>query len=115
MERVDATQPRYIKVRVSVLVVIAAVLAVVITAAGFVHVVRGAKVHRWLGVQVCAKEGWALGNTFMNTDDYLGQPRLVAALDDHVVAALIHCGVLHIHPSLPPADELTASGLTANM
>jgi hypothetical protein len=115
MGRGDAAQPRYIKVRVSVLVMIAAVIAVAIAGAGSVHVVRGSQVHRWLGVQVCAKEGWALGNTFMNTDDYLGQPRLVAALDDHVVLALVHCGVLHIHSSLPPADELTASGLTANM
>ena len=73
--------------------------------AGFVHVVRGRKVHRWSGIQICTKLEWTLRNTFMNTDDYVGQPELVAQLDAKAVLALIRCGVVRIPPvpSGPPA------------
>ena len=80
----------------------AALVAAVVLNAGFVHVVRGRKVHRWPGIQICAKLEWTLRNTFMNTDDYLGQPELVAQLDAKAVLALIRCGVVRIPPA-PPA------------
>src|SRR5215510_10141253 len=52
----------------------AALVAAVVFNAGFVHVVRGRKVHRWSGIQICTKLEWTFRNTFMNTDDYVGQP-----------------------------------------
>jgi hypothetical protein len=105
------TQPRYLKVRVSVLLAIAAVIAAGIVVAGCVHVVHGSKVHTWLGLQVCRKGRWTLDHTFMNLTDYIGQSRLVAALDDGVVVALIRCGVVRIHPTASElASELEATG-----
>jgi hypothetical protein len=83
----------------------AALVAAVVFNAGFVHIVRGRKVHRWSGIQICTKLEWTLRNTFMNTDDYVGQPELVAQLDAKAVLALIRCGVVRIPPvpSGPPA------------
>ena len=85
----------------------AALVAAVVLNAGFVHVVRGRKVHRWPGIQICAKLGWTLRNTFMNTDDYVGHPERVAQLDADAVRALMRCGVVRLPPAppAPPAPE----------
>jgi hypothetical protein len=80
----------------------AALVAAAVFNAGFVHVVRGRKVHRWPGVQICAKLEWTLRNTFMNTDDYVGQPERVAELEANAVRALVRCGVVRIPPPPPP-------------
>jgi hypothetical protein len=89
-------------------VAIIAAIAALCFAAGSVHVVRGGKVRRiqgWPGVAVCPKKQWTLSHTFFNTDDYVGQPKLVAALDAEVVLALGDCGLLYIAPEAWPAFD----------
>ncbi|TMQ18029.1 MAG: hypothetical protein E6J91_08905 [Deltaproteobacteria bacterium] len=86
---------------------VAALIAVGL-AAGSVHVVRGGKVWRargWPGITVCRKRLWTLRNTFINTDDYVGQPKLVAALDAQVVLALGDCGLLYYPPEAWPDPD----------
>jgi hypothetical protein len=84
---------------------VAIALAAVCFVAGLVHVVRGHKVRIWPGVTVCIKKHWTLRNTFINTDDYVGQPKLVAELDANVVLALGDCGLLYTPPEIWPEDE----------
>jgi hypothetical protein len=81
--------------RALLLAIIAIALSAVCVAVGFVHVVRGGKVRIWPGITVCQKRQWTLRDTFINTDDYVGQPKLVAALDPDVVLALGDCGLFY--------------------
>lgn len=56
---------------------------------GFVHVVYGPT-----GFDICAKDGWALEDTFVDTADYVGQPLIALVPKAKVVRALISCEVL---------------------
>ncbi|NVB79957.1 MAG: hypothetical protein HOV81_16295 [Kofleriaceae bacterium] len=65
-------------------------VAVLIVVAGFTHVVYGGGV----GVTVCQKDGWSLGDTFVDLDDYIGKP-LISQLDKaKVLRAMFACGTL---------------------
>lgn len=73
-----------------------AALALVVTVAGFIHVVYGDT------FSVCAKDGWTLQDTFVDIDDYTGKP-LLAMLDKaKVLRAMFRCGTLK-RPA--PLDE----------
>jgi hypothetical protein len=92
------------------IIVAAALVAAIVFNAGFLHVVHGGKVYRWPGIQICIKLEWTLRNTFMNTDDYVGQQERVAQLDANAVRALVRCGVVRIPPApaptpAPPSPE----------
>ncbi|HEX4239765.1 MAG TPA: hypothetical protein VHZ53_00020 [Steroidobacteraceae bacterium] len=84
---------------------VAIAIAAVCFAAGLVHVVRGHKVRIWPGIAICNKRQWTLRNTFINTDDYVNQPKLVAELDDNVILALGDCGLFYRAPEIHPEDE----------
>lgn len=65
------------------------VVALVVVA-GFLHVVHGGNV----GLTVCVKDGWALENTFVDLDDYIGKP-LISQIDKaKVLRAMFACGTL---------------------
>jgi hypothetical protein len=96
--------PRMKRVVVVELIAVAALVAVVVFNAGLVHVVHSRKFHRWPGIHICAKLKWTLGDTFINTDDYGGQPERVAQLDGDAVAAMVRCGVLRVPSPVSAPD-----------
>lgn len=81
---------RYIRIPLSLFVV----LAVLIIGAGFVHVAHGGGV----GLKVCWKDGWALSDTFVDLDDYIGRPFIQVVDKTKVLRAMFECGALE-----PPA------------
>lgn len=85
MER-DQRGRRYVKVRIGTVVLAAAL----VIASGFVHVVCGGGV----GLDVCAKDGWTLTDTFVDVDDYAGQPMIALLPKAKVVRALLRCEVI---------------------
>lgn len=83
-------QPQKRKGVVTIRVGTLVVLAVLIIAAGFTHIVYGGSV----GITVCAKDGWSLSDTFVDLDDYIGKP-LISQLDKaKVLRAMFACEVL---------------------
>jgi hypothetical protein len=98
-----------------IIAVTTAVVAVIVVA-GCLHVVRGSRVHNWLGVEVCRKERWTLDTTLLNMNDYEGRPTRTLELDDDVIIALIRCGVVRIEPTADElATELEETGQTVSM
>jgi len=65
------------------------VLVVVVGLGGFFHVVSGSE-----GATICAKDGWAVEDTFVSVDDYAGKPLLANLHKAKVLRALFSCGVL---------------------
>lgn len=59
-----------------------------IIVAGFVHIVYGDTIN------VCAKDGWALQDTFVDLDDYTGKPLLTMIDKAKVLRAMFACGTL---------------------
>lgn len=66
-----------------VLIATAIFVAVLVVAAGFVHVIYGGR----RGLTFCAKESWTLGDTFIDADD-AGR---TALQDARVMRALVRC------------------------
>lgn len=63
---------------------------VALVVSGFLHVVYGGRV----GFQVCAKDGWYLGDTLVDIEDFTGKP-LLANLDRaRVLRAMFQCEIL---------------------
>lgn len=92
--------PRYLKVRLGTVVALVALVIV----AGFTHIVHGGGV----GLTVCAKDGWALSDTFVDLDDFIDKP-LISQLDKaKVLRAMFACQVLRSpmddYPAKPPRD-----------
>jgi hypothetical protein len=89
-------------------VVLAAVVAAVVIAVGFVHVVHGGSA----GLTVCAKDGWGLSRTFVDVGDDVGQPMFMS--DAAVTRALLRCKVIR-NPGLERQRyrELIREALTA--
>lgn len=80
--------------------IVLAVAAVILGLVGFVHVVHG----REVGLKLCAKHGWALGDTFVDLDDYGDHP--VSNSDNvEVLGAMFQCGALR----RPAHDDAEAS------
>lgn len=76
-----------------------------VVAAGFVHLVHGGGV----GLKLCAKNGWALGDTFVDLDDH-GE-RLVSKIDDaKLLEAMYECGALRrpVHDDAEPGREVSS-------
>jgi len=92
-------------VRTLLLVVTVAALAALGLVAGAVHVVRGARVKLWPGVTVCRKEGWILGDTYINLDELVGQRDRVDELDDYTIDALCNCGLCWLPPEAWPEPD----------
>lgn len=62
---------------------------------GFMHCVYGPA-----GPTICAKESWGLGNTFVDSGDYIGKP-VISLLDRaEVVRALVACEVVTLPEGL---------------
>ncbi len=81
-----ASERGVVKIRVFTLIVGGLLLLIT----GFTHVVYGGNV----GITVCAKDGWSLGDTFVDLDDFIGKP-LLANLDRaRVLRAMFSCGTL---------------------
>lgn len=72
----------------------AAAIAFVVTVAGFIHIVYGDT------IGVCAKDGWALQDTFVDLDDYTGKPLLTMIDKAKVLRAMFRCGKLTRSASL---------------
>ncbi len=70
-------------------------IVILFAGAGFFHLVYGST-----GLHLCAKDGWAIEDTLVDADDYIGK-LLVSKLDKaKVVRALVTCGVVK-----PPAVD----------
>lgn len=83
---------------------VAAVIVGLVVVAGFVHLVHGGGV----GLELCAKSGWALGDTFVDLDDY-GE-RQVSKIDDaEVLDAMYECGALRrpVHDDAQPGRDVS--------
>jgi hypothetical protein len=65
-----------------------AFIIAVIVGAGFIHIVFGDT------ISVCAKDGWALQDTFVDLDDYAGKPLLAMIDKAKVLRAMFACGTL---------------------
>lgn len=84
---------------------VAAVILGLVVVSGFVHLVHGGGA----GVKFCAKNGWALGDTFVDLDDY-GE-RLVSKIDNaKVLEAIYECGALRrpVHEDAGPSREVSS-------
>jgi hypothetical protein len=82
--------------------VAAVVLGLVV--AGFFHVAHGGDV----GLKLCAKNGWALGDTFVDLDDY--GDRLLSNRDHpKVLEAMFECGALRrpVHEDAAQSREVS--------
>jgi len=89
-------KPRRMVPLSSVLVVLGLVVVI-----GFVHIVHGGGV----GLDVCAKDGWSIGDTFVDVDDYIGKP-LISMLDrPKIVRAMIACELLRLPDGFNPERE----------
>lgn len=66
----------------------AAFVMAVIIGAGFIHIVFGET------ISVCAKSGWAIGDTFVDLDSYTDKPLATMIDKANVLSALFRCGVL---------------------
>ena len=100
-----APRGRYVKVKLSVLVLAAILVAVV----GAVHIVHGGGV----GLTVCAKDGWALSDTFVDLDDFIGKPLLSQIDRAKVLRAMFACGTLRRPGDV--GDDATPRGRAASM
>src|SRR4051812_14989814 len=65
-------------------------IAGLVVVIGFVHIVHGGSA----GMTVCAKDGWALEDTFVDLDDYIGKPLLANIDKAKVLRAMFACGTL---------------------
>ena len=72
------------------LVVSGTLIAILVGVMGFTHVVHGGGV----GLKICAKDGWALGDTFVDLDDYIGKPLLANIDKAKVLRAMFACEAL---------------------
>ena len=70
---------------------------VVATIAGFFHLVTGGE----SGCKVIRKDGWALEDTFVDMDDYVGKPMISLLPKAKVVRALRSAGLI----SFPGQDD----------
>ncbi len=77
------------------LVITGSLLALLIVVMGFTHIVHGKNV----GLKVCEKAEWGLGDTFVDVDDYIGKSLLQNIDKAKVVGSLIRCGVLEMPDS----------------
>lgn len=66
----------------------ATAILILMVVAGFIHVVYGST------ITVCAKDGWALQDTFVDLDDYAGKPILAMLDKAKVLRAMFACGTL---------------------
>jgi hypothetical protein len=87
----------YIRIRLSVVVALVVIVAIIL-GAGFVHIVHGGAV----GLTVCTKDGWSLTDTFVDIDDFKGQPLATLLPKASVIRALIRCQVLTRGFFVPP-------------
>lgn len=77
---------RHIKVPILTVLLLGVLVAVV----GDVHVVHGGGA----GLHVCQKDGWSLGDTFVDLDDYIGKPLIQNIDKAKVLRAMFSCGML---------------------
>jgi hypothetical protein len=96
-----SSKPQRAAPRRTLLVVAAVILVLVVT--GFVHVVHGGDA----GLKLCAKKGWALGDTFVDLDDY-GDRTVSNSDGSKVLVAMFACGALRrpVHADAEPGGEL---------
>ncbi len=86
----DRAEPKHIRIPVKTLVSVTVLLVILIVVAGFAHIVHGGGV----GLKICAKDGWALGDTFVDLDDYIGKPLISQIEHAKVLRAMFACGAL---------------------
>lgn len=62
-------------------------IGLLVVVAGFTHIVYGGGG----SIGVCAKDGWALENTFVDLDDFIGKPLLANIDKAKVLRAMFAC------------------------
>jgi hypothetical protein len=84
---------------------VAAVILGLVVVAGFVHLVHGGGA----GLKLCAKNGWALGDTVVDRDDY-GEWLVSKSDSTKVLEAMYECGALRrpMREDAAPSREVSS-------
>src|SRR5215510_12624037 len=84
---------------------VAAVIVGLVLVAGFVHLVHGGGA----GLKLCAKNGWTLGDIFIDRDDY-GERLVSKGGNAQVLEAMYECGALRrpVHEDAEASREVSS-------